>query len=305
MGGASTGISMKVLAALSSTLMLACVKGLAGTVPVGEVIFFRSVGALLPLLFWLSRSGGVLEGIRTRNIPGHFLRGLAGTGGMYLSYLSLLYISLADATVINYSAPLFTVVLAAVILREVVSFQRWIAVIAGFAGILIMLSGYLSLTQASISFSAGAGLFLALGAALCTAGASVQIRFLNQREKPGAIAFWFAVMTAATSLTTLAGGWELPEGYQWLLLAGCGLFGGITQILLTLSLRYADASLLAPFDYTTLIWSVLIGFIATGTLPGTATFAGAGLVVAGGCYAFISEHRRRRKPSAAVEAPQG
>lgn len=156
MGGASTGISMKVLAALSSTLMLACVKGLAGGVPVGEVIFFRSVVALLPLLFWLSRSGGVLEGIRTRNIPGHFLRGLAGTGGMYLSYLSLLYISLADATVINYSAPLFTVVLAAVILREVVSSQRWVAVIAGFTGILIMLSGYLSLTQASLSFSAGA-----------------------------------------------------------------------------------------------------------------------------------------------------
>lgn len=91
---AGTGISMKIMAALSSTLMLACVKGIDGSIPIGEVIFFRSVIALIPLLCWLKLQGGVRQGIQTHNVRGHFVRGLAGTISMYLSYLSLLYISL-------------------------------------------------------------------------------------------------------------------------------------------------------------------------------------------------------------------
>ncbi|MEV9347659.1 DMT family transporter [Klebsiella pneumoniae] len=82
---------MKIMAALSSTLMLACVKGIDGSIPVGEVIFFRSVIALIPLLCWLKLQGGVRQGIQTHNVRGHFVRGLAGTISMYLSYLSLLY----------------------------------------------------------------------------------------------------------------------------------------------------------------------------------------------------------------------
>jgi drug/metabolite transporter (DMT)-like permease len=291
---AGTGISMKIMAALSSTLMLACVKGLDGTIPVGEVIFFRSVIALIPLLLWLKLQGGVLAGIQTQNVRGHFIRGLAGTTAMYLSYLSLLYISLTDATALNYAAPLFTVLLAAVVLREQVRLHRWVAVVAGFSGILLMLTGQLSFSGAHFSFGASAGIVLALMAALCTASASIQIRALNQTEKPGAIAFWFAVMTALTSLVTLVAGWKIPQGSAWLLLIGCGLFGGITQILLTLSLRFADASLLAPFDYTTLLWSVIIGFLFLGTLPEQTTLYGGALVALGGLYSLWCEHRQRR-----------
>ncbi|WP_312055667.1 DMT family transporter [Pantoea brenneri] len=288
---ASAGIVMKILAALSSTLMLACVKGLDGAIPVGEVIFFRSVLALVPLMIWLRIQGSILDGIRTRNVRGHFLRGLAGTGGLYFSYLSLLYISLTDATAINYAAPLFTVLLAALLLREKVRHHRWVAVVAGFSGIMVMFSGHLSL-NASFSLSASAGILLALMAAFCTACALVQIRFLNGKEKPGAIAFWFAVTTALTSLITLIGGWKIPHGSQLLLLVGCGLLGGITQILMTLSLRYAEASLLAPFDYTTLLWSVAVGYLLLGNLPESTTVIGAILVVSGGLYSVLYERYR-------------
>lgn len=257
---AATGISMKIMAALSSTLMLACVKALDGTIPVGEVIFFRSCFAMLPLILWLKVQGSVREGIKTANVRGHFIRGLAGTCSMYLSYLALLYISLTDATAINYAAPLFTVLLAALILREKVRAHRWLALLA----------------------------------ALFTAGALIQIRSLNRSEKAGAIAFWFTVMTGLTSLVTVIAGWKIPEGREILLLVGCGLFGGITQILLTLSLRYADASLLAPFDYTTLLWSVIIGFLFLGNLPEEATIAGAFLVAVGGIYSLLCERRLRR-----------
>jgi len=291
---ASAGIVMKILAALSSTLMLACVKGLDGAIPVGEVIFFRSVLALVPLMIWLRVQGSVLDGIRTRNVRGHFLRGLAGTGGLYFSYLSLLYISLTDVTAINYAAPLFTVLLAALLLREKVRHHRWVAVVAGFSGIMVMFSGHLSL-NASFSLSASAGILLALMAAFCTACALVQIRFLNGKEKPGAIAFWFAMTTALTSLITLIGGWKIPHGSQLLLLVGCGLLGGITQILMTLSLRYAEASLLAPFDYTTLLWSVAVGYLLLGNLPESTTVIGAILVVSGGLYSVLYERYRFRR----------
>ncbi|MGK3142302.1 DMT family transporter [Pantoea sp. C2G6] len=291
---ASAGIAMKIMAALSSTLMLACVKALDGAIPVGEVIFFRSVLALVPLLIWLRFQGSVLEGIRTRNIRGHFVRGLAGTGGLYFSYLSLLYISLTDATAINYAAPLFTVLLAALLLREKVRHHRWVAVCTGFSGILVMFSGHLSLTR-QFSFSASAGILLALMAAFCTACALVQIRFLNGKEKPGAIAFWFAITTALTSLVTIIGGWKVPQGTELALLVGCGLLGGITQILMTLSLRYAEASLLAPFDYTTLIWSVAVGYLLLGNLPESTTVMGAILVVLGGLYSVLYERYRFRK----------
>lgn len=227
----STGVSMKIAGALTSTLMMACVKGLEGTIPVGEVIFFRSSVALIPLFIWLWCQGNVLDGIRTRNIKGHFLRGLAGTCGLYFSYLALLYISLTDVTAINYAAPLITVIMAAVFLREKVKYHRWIAVVAGFAGILVMMSGQLFFARegalSEVSWLSTLGMILALMAAVCIAGASIQIRYLNGIEKPGAIAFWFAITTTLTSLFTLFFGWTVPDGRQLMLLLGCGLLGGL------------------------------------------------------------------------------
>lgn len=299
---ASTGISLKIMATLSSTLMLACVKGLEGAFPVGEVIFFRSLVGIMPLLVWLTFQGGIIQNIKTRNVKGHIGRGLAGTFSMYLSYLSLIYISLTDATAINYAAPLFTVLLAALVLREKVRLNRWLSVAAGFVGIVIMLSDHLSLSGAPrltvASLASSVGVLLALLSALCTAGALIQIRYLSGKEKPGAIAFWFTAMTGATSLLTLPFGWRVPQGEQLLLLLGCGLCGGLTQILLTLSLRYADASLLAPFDYSSLLWSVIIGLVFLGTLPEKLTLIGASLVAFAGIYAVLSERRQRRRAAA-------
>ena len=96
--------------------MLACVKGLQGAIPTGEVIFFRSFIAMFPLLIWLKIQGNVLASIKTKNIFGHLIRGFSGTGGMYFNYLALVSISLADATALSYAAPLFTVIMAALLL---------------------------------------------------------------------------------------------------------------------------------------------------------------------------------------------
>ncbi|MBD9644162.1 DMT family transporter [Pantoea sp. PNT02] len=296
---ARLGVLLKILAALCATLMLACVKGLNGTLPTGEVIFFRSFIALLPLLIWLKMQGDVLENLKTRNLSGHFIRGFSGTGGMYFNYLALVYISLADATALSYAAPLFTVILAAMLLKERVRVSRWVAVVVGLSGILIMLSSSLSTSGALFSHGASnattsIGVACALLAALCSATSNVQIRFLNGIEKPGAIVFYFSLMTTVIGLATALFGWSKPSALQLLLLVGCGLFGGLAQILVTLSLRYADASLLAPFDYTTLVWSMLIGYLFLNSLPGSTTLLGASIVALAGIFAVWRENRQRK-----------
>ncbi len=293
------GVLLKIFAALSATLMLACVKGLNGAIPTGEVIFFRSFIALFPLLIWLRVQGNVLENLKTRNLFGHFIRGFSGTGGMFFNYLALVYISLADATALSYAAPLFTVIMAAMLLKERVRVSRWVAVVVGLSGILIMLSSSLAASGGvpaggASSTTASLGVAFALIAALCTATSNVQIRFLNGIEKPGAIVFYFSLMTALIGLATVFFGWIKPTGLQWLLLVGCGLFGGLAQILVTLSLRYADASLLAPFDYTTLVWSMLIGYLFLNSLPGTTTLFGASIVALAGIFAVWRENRQRK-----------
>ncbi|BES86985.1 transporter RarD family, DMT superfamily protein [Pectobacterium araliae] len=296
---ARLGVLLKILSALCATLMLACVKGLNGAIPTGEVIFFRSFIALFPLLLWLTIQGNIRQQIKTKNIFGHLIRGVSGTGGMYFNYLALVYISLADATAISYAAPLFTVLMAALLLKENVRFSRWLAVMVGFSGILIMLSA--NLTVSSALFSSGfalngtaLGAIFALLAAACAATSSIQIRFLNGAESPGAIVFYFSLMTTLIGLCTLVFGWKMPHGWQWLLLIGCGLFGGIAQILVTLSLRYADASLLAPFDYTTLVWSMVIGYLFLDNLPGYATLMGASVVALAGIFTIWCDRRQRK-----------
>ncbi|ANE76915.1 DMT family transporter [Dickeya solani] len=297
---AKLGILLKIMSALCATLMLACVKGLHGAIPTGEVIFFRSFVALFPLLLWLKLQGSITESIKTQNIFGHVIRGLSGTGGMYFNYLALIYISLADATAISYAVPLFTVLMAAILLKETVRFYRWLAVLVGFSGIVIMLSSNLTLGHtlwaSGFTFDdAALGTLFALLAAVCSATSNVQIRFLNGVETPGAIVFYFSLMTTLIGLSTTFWGWARPVGWQWALLIGCGVFGGLAQILVTLSLRYADASLLAPFDYTTLVWSMVIGYLFLDSLPGNATLLGASIIVMAGIFTLWCDQRQRKR----------
>jgi drug/metabolite transporter (DMT)-like permease len=287
------GIVLKVLAALSATLMGASVKALDGQIPTGEVVFFRSIFALLPLLIWLSLQGNILALTRTRHFGGHAVRSLSGTGGMFFSYLALAYLPLADATALSYAAPLFTVILAAVILGEVVRAYRWTSVAIGFLGVLVMLSPHLNFF---VTASTGAVLGSAAGlvAALFSAVSAVQIRHLAKTEQPGAIVLYFSLITTVIGLATIIFGWTVPTLLQFGFLLAAGILGGIAQILVTVSLRHAQASLLAPFEYTTMLWSVLIGYFALGQLPVATTICGGVIVAAAGLFAVWRESRLKR-----------
>ncbi|MGV6872995.1 DMT family transporter [Pseudochelatococcus sp. B33] len=295
-------VFLKVVSALVFTLMSAGVKYVSDRVPVGEIVFFRSFFMLLPLMVWLMLQGQVLEALRTRNVLGHFRRGIMSSSSMFLNFLALAYLPLTDAVVLGYTSPLILVVLAAVLLKETVQGYRWIGTGVGFLGVLVMLAPHLAGGDLLAGGASTIGIMIAFGGAFLTAGAIVQIRRLVDTETTGAIIFYLALFTSALALLSIPAGWVMPTTEEAIVLIGVGVLGGLGQILLTMSFRYGDASLLAPFEYSTMLWACMIGWLAFSDWPEPAVFAGGGIVIIAGIFVLWREqaetaHRR--------EAPRG
>jgi drug/metabolite transporter (DMT)-like permease len=290
-----TGILLKLTAMLAFTVMSACVKGLDGAIPVGEVVFCRGFFALIPLCLWFIASSERITVPAAKNIGSLLAGSSAGLGGMFFGFLALAYLPLVNVTVLSYTTPLFTIMLAALLLGEKVRIYRWSAVLTGFIGVFITLSPKLIFDAASgppqIDRVAMIGTALALTGALCAAFSSIAVRHLNSIEKPSRIVLIYTLTGVVAGLATLGFGWKMPDFHQFLLLAGGGLAGGIGQIAMTLSLRHAQASLLAPFDYTTMIWAIALGYLFMAEVPTGATIIGALTVIAAGLFAMWRENR--------------
>src|SRR3712207_3237253 len=205
---------------------------------------------------------------------------------MYLGFAALSYLPLHDSIAIGYASPLILVILAALLLKEKVRAYRWTAVAVGFVGVMIMLSPYLT----PATFAGGILEGPALGAicafvgAFSSAGAMIQVRRLTGTAKTGAIVFYFFILASGLSLCTILLGWNMPDAPDLGLFVLGGILGGIGQILLTESYRYADASVIAPFDYTTMIWALLFGWLMFGDLPTPTILIGAAIVAATGLF---------------------
>jgi drug/metabolite transporter (DMT)-like permease len=300
------GIALKVASALAFTVMSTLVKLVSGRFPIGEVVFYRSFFALVPLIAWLAARSEIIDAIRTHHLKGHLKRSLAGSLAMFCGFAALSYLPLPDATALGYATPIFATTLAALVLGETVRPYRWAALGLGFAGMLVMLSPYLSMAPAAGFREGGRPLGAAFG--LLGAGfgavASIEVRRLAQIEKTGAIVFYFSV--AASLFGFLAGrwyGWISPAPQEAVVLVSAGIMGGIGQILLTSSYRFAPVSIIAPFDYTTLLWSMLLGFAVFDDVPEPLVLAGAALVIAAGLFVIWRERRLSRADRLTGEAP--
>lgn len=288
------GIALKVASALAFTVMSTLIKLVSTQFPVGELVFYRSFFALVPLIAWLAARGEIIDAVRTHHLHGHLRRSVAGSLAMFSGFAALSYLPLPDATALGYATPIFATTLAALLLGETVRPYRWGALGIGFAGMIVMLWPYLSLGPASGILDGGRPLGAAFGllGAAFGAVASVEIRRLAQIEKTGAIVFYFSA--AAALFGFLAGhwfGWVNPAPREALILVTAGIMGGIGQILMTSSYRFAPVSIIAPFDYTTLLWSMLLGFVVFGDIPEPLVLAGAGLVIAAGLFVIWRERR--------------
>jgi len=275
------GIIFKIMSVCMFMGMASLVKASSVDVPPGQAVFFRSFFALPVILGWLAIRHELRNGWKTRNPMGHVWRGLVGTSAMGLGFTGLGLLPLPEVTAIGYAAPLLVVVFAAMFLNENVRAFRLSAVALGMVGVLIVLSPRLSV-GASLNTSETLGAIVVLMGAVLAALAQVFVRKLVATETTAAIVFWFTITSSVMALFTLPWGWVVPPWQVAAMLIMAGLLGGIGQILLTSSYRYADASLVAPFDYTSMILALLIGYFVFDEVPTGTMLIGAGIVIAAG-----------------------
>lgn len=286
------GIALKLVSVLIFIVMQAMIKATSAHVPGGQAVFFRSFFAIPVIVVWLLWRKELSTGLRTADPFGHFWRGLLGTVSMGLGFSALGYLPLPEVTAIGYAAPLLTVVFAAMFLGEEVRAFRITAVALGLVGVLIVLSPRLSLlTEGAASYREAFGAALVLGGAVFAALAQVFVRKLVMAEKTPTIVFWFSVTATVLSLTTIPFGWVWPTPREAALLVGAGLLGGVGQVLLTSSYREADASVIAPFDYASMLFALAIGWFVFAELPTATMLAGAALVVLAGCLIIWRERQ--------------
>ena len=271
--------------ALFFSLNMAMIKLLAiGGLNPFQIAFARSFFAFLALLPVLARKGRQV--FHTQHPWVHFTRAIAGAGALFLGVHASALLPLADMTALSFTTPLFTVVLAALLLKEQVRWRRWAATLVGFLGVVVMVR------PGAASFDPNA--FLALGSALLVALASSMVRRFPPGESQTVMLFYFCVTSfvIATPFAFIA--WQEPTPLQWLLLVGVGLVGVLAHAMFLTAYKAAEASFVAPFDYTKLIFAIVWSLLFFGEAPALWTLAGALLIVASTLYIARREARLGR-----------
>jgi drug/metabolite transporter (DMT)-like permease len=230
--------------------------------------------------------------------------------GMFFNFGAVARLPLVESNAIAFSSPLFTVALAALILGERVRVYRWSAVIIGFVGVLVVLSPHLSGEEFTAAV-AGATSFIGVAYAICgsvtNAGTAIQTRRLAQSESTSSIVFYFSLSCALAGLATLPFGWITPSVGETVVLISIGILGGTGHIFLTESYRYASASLVAPFDYTAMVWALVLGYAMFGETPTVEIIGGSAIIAAAGLFVIWRERQlaTMRRRDGLEPAPTG
>lgn len=286
------GIMLKVVSVFFFVVMATMLKA-TQTVPSGQMVFFRSFFALLPVLAFLAWKGRLGNAFATKRPVGHILRGLVGVASMSLGFFALTRLPLPEATAITYATPLLIVIFSAVLLNERVHFFRWTAVVVGLVGVVIILWPRLTVFSGGTALgdAEAVGAIAALLAAVLSAFAMMAVRNLVHTERTEAIVTYFFISASVLSLLTLPFGWIWPTPQQAALLVGAGFFGGIGQLLMTSSYRHADMSVIAPFEYVSLILTIVLGYFIFADVPTLTMIIGALIIIGSGIAVILREHR--------------
>jgi drug/metabolite transporter (DMT)-like permease len=211
---------------------------------------------------------------------------------MFCMFVAITMIPLADLTAISFTTPLFLTVLAMVFLGERIHGFRWTALGVGFVGVLVTIGPHLSFTH-----GASAGVLVALSSAIFSAFALMFLRKMSGGEHAITITFYFSLTFMVCSALTAIQGWPMPTPAQWLLIAGAGLFGVFGQVLMTYSYRYAEASTIAPIDYSNMIMSIVLGYLFFDEIPTLSVWIGAPLILGAGLIILWREYSLKKQLS--------
>ena len=284
----TSGIALKLLSVTVFMVMATLIKTLPETIPTGELVFFRSLFAVPIILVWLVATNRLRRGLVPNNLFGHIRRSVVGTSAMALMFAAIVLLPLPEVTAISYAAPLIATILAIPMLGERVGVTRLSLVCLGLVGVLVIIWPRLTLTSGASSAETF-GAIVALGAAVLMALAQIITRKLLRSETPSSVVFYFSVIGAALALLTLPFGWVMPDARNLVILILIGLTGGIAQVFLMLSYRRASTAVLAPFEYTSMLMALVVGYWLFAEVPTLMMLIGAALVMLAGLLVIWRE----------------
>jgi len=249
-----------------------------------QIAFFRSVFGIVCMMPWLARVG--LGAMRTRHTWRYALRGVTSVTAMFCWFGALAAMPIADATSVSFATPIFVSIAAILVLREPMRRHRWIGLVAGFAGTLIILRpGFVEINV---------GALMVLGSALFIAWSAILVKIVGRDDRPDTIALYQVVYMLPLSLVPALLVWQWPSPEQWFWAAMVGLLSTLAQRALTRSYAAADASAVAPFDFLRLPFATVLGFVVFLELPDPWTLGGGLVIFAASFYVGHGEARRAR-----------
>lgn len=283
-GTNQTGIALMCIGVAFLTVNDAIAKTLTETYSPLQILFLRNVIAL-PFAILIALKMGGAGALRSYRPATHLVRGILWVAGTFLFFTSLRYLQLAEATALIFVAPFFIIALSAAFLGERVGWRRWLAVIAGFAGVLIVVRpGGATFQLASL---------LPVATAFVYALMMLGSRFVDTRESVWTLLLYLTGTSALLSALIVPLVWipvRLEDLWLFVAIALCGT-AGITMM--TQAFRVAPASVVAPLDYTAMLWATILGWLIWSEMPDSVTFIGAAIIITSGVWVILRERRRR------------
>ncbi len=267
--------------------MSACVHAAAKQAALGQIVFFRSVLALIPILIYAAWITPNLSSLKTSQPKQHLTRGVFGTITMVLAFLSLAYLPVASATALAYLVPIISLPLAAHHLNEQIGRPLVVAVIIGFLGVVLIVSPAFDAPE--INRGLLIGTMAGVGYAVLMAILRVYIKRMTETETPVSIAFYFALICATLSLLSNPASWPSVDTMTLAAMIGAGVLGGMGHIAATEAVMRTSLSVLAPFEYLGLVWAIGFDVFLFSQFPAPLALAGCGLITAAAVFVLFND----------------
>ena len=253
--------------------------------PIGQILFFRGFFGIIFYLFVIPKNR-LHNFYQTKRLGLHLLRCISGLIAIVAIFVALRKLPLATVVSISFAAPIFTTILSIFLLSEKVGIYRWLAVLVGFIGILIITEPGISELNIYYIFP----IIFCLGLSYV----AITLRQLSSTEPVWLISLFFSLAITLLSLFTIPSGWVMPSLNHFMILSLIGIFGGVSNLWLSQSYKYSEVSLVTPLKYLALVFAIIFGYFIWGEVPTTKTLAGAFLVIISTLIIFRREIYKKK-----------